>query len=87
MFQSVDDVKIARDLMFSFDHFPLAFSYSSQNRRSQTIQHMQQDHLSLTFGIGSRTTIGTMPSDNPRYLGRTGRQFPDFKCWLVDDEL
>ena len=43
-FQSVDDVKIARDLMFSSDHFPLTISCSSQNRRSQTSQHRQQDH-------------------------------------------
>ena len=28
MFQSVDDVKIARDLMFSSDHFPLTITYN-----------------------------------------------------------
>ena len=38
MFQSVDDVKIARDMMFSSDHLPLSISYSSQNRKSQRCQ-------------------------------------------------
>ena len=48
MFQSVDDVKIARDLMmFSSDHLPLTITYSNHNRKSQlshTNHHRQQDH-------------------------------------------
>ena len=35
MFQSVDDVKIARDLTFSSDHLPLTITYSNHNRKSQ----------------------------------------------------
>ena len=38
LFQSVDDVKIERDLMFSSDHLPLTVALSNQNRRSQAIQ-------------------------------------------------
>ena len=47
MFQTVDDVKIARDLMFSSDHRPLTITYSNHNRKSQlshTNHHRQQDH-------------------------------------------
>ena len=47
MFQSVDDVKIARDLTFSSDHFPLTITYSNHNRKSQSSSanhHRQQNH-------------------------------------------
>ena len=47
MFQSVDDVKIARDLTFSSDHFPLTITYGNHNRKSQSSSanhHRQQNH-------------------------------------------
>ena len=47
MFQSVDDVKIALDLTFSSDDFPLTITYSNHNRKSQLSSanhHRQQNH-------------------------------------------
>ena len=94
MFQSVDDVKIARDLMFSSDHLPLSISYSSQNRRSQTSQtsqHRQQDHRYSKTRLPSirnwqPNDIGTMPSGNLRYFGRIGRRSPDFMRGLMSTQ-
>ena len=92
MFQSVDDVKIARDLTFSSDHFPLTITYSNHNRKSQSSSanhHRQQNHRArktrlLSSEIGSQMTIGTTQSVFQRYLGRTGRRFPDFMSWLMN---
>ena len=90
--QSVDDVKIARDLMFSSDHFPLTISYSSQNRRSQTSQHRQQDRrhsktrLPPVRNWQPNDNLVRCHQDNPRYPGRTGRQSPDFMRWLMSTQ-
>ena len=80
MFQSVDDVKIARDLTFSSDHLPLTITYESQwslanHHRQQN--HRVRKHVSLSSEIGSQMTIGTTQFVFLRYPGRTGRRFPD----------
>ena len=94
MFQSVDDVKISRDLMFFSDHFPLTITCCNHNRKSQlshTTHHRQQDHRYrktrlLSSGTGSQMTIGTTPSVFLRYPARTGRRFPDFMRWLMSTQ-
>ena len=62
MSQSVDDVKIAHDLMFSSDHFPLTMSFSSQNRWSQTNQQRQRVHWHNKPCLP--TTRNSQPNDN-----------------------